>query len=252
MSTFTVCGSLVKKAAEEHLYLANILNVFTLDTSLKIAVDKAERRVLESYREVAESSHHIASWLDLLGRVKGARAFEPIDIPTKQYERFELFVMVCANTVDEHNLLCATKQDYVRTSWRENKVLLFDRDEARERLKSELGKVCGGVVVMGDMFAGIEGSTIVNKSNVERSFNRVRQEASADVADALVKLAEVVAHSANKGAGAVLDAFNNELAKESPNKGELRSYWDSLVQLVPGISQMVDVVAKISKLFTVA
>jgi len=68
---------------------------------------------------------------------------------------------------------------------------------------------------------------------------------AASVADALVRLAEVVSESNNKEAGELLDAFNEELAKEQPKKSLLQSFWDSLTGMLPTISQMTDIVQKL-------
>jgi hypothetical protein len=166
-----VCQNLLRQAAAEPTYLANVLNVFLQEIPVKIAYDEKEDKVRGYYRKIAEESHHIFSWLDYLSMVKKERElFEPVDIPNGEYECFELFVTVCANTVDQQVLLCATKQDYKNTSWREKGVVLLDRDEAKQRMKQEVGKASGGVMVMGDVFAGISKSTIVNRSKVEKSF----------------------------------------------------------------------------------
>jgi len=106
-----------------------------------------------------------------------------------------------------------------------------------------------GAIVMGDVFQNISGSTIVTKSKVENSFNRIKQEHSEDVAVALIRLAEVVSDSGNTDAGELLDAFNDELAKEEPKQSLLRSYWDGLTTALPTISTMADVVQKLNGLF---
>lgn len=107
-----------------------------------------------------------------------------------------------------------------------------------------------GAVVMGDIFQGNYGSTIVNRSKVENSFQHFQDAGSPDIASALVRLAEVVTESNNKDAGELLDAFNDEIAQEQPKKGLLRNLWQGLVTAVPAISQMTDVVEKITNLFS--
>ena len=64
---------------------------------------------------------------------------------------------------------------------------------------------------MGDVFSNIQNSTIINKSLVEGSFNKAKENGSLEAADALVKVAEEVNKSANKEAGEMFDAFNREL-----------------------------------------
>lgn len=55
--------------------------------------------------------------------------------------------------------------------------------------------------------------------------------------------------SGNKEAGELLDTFNDELTKADPKKSILRSIWDGLVATLPTISQMSDIVEKVTSLF---
>jgi hypothetical protein len=103
--------------------------------------------------------------------------------------------------------------------------------------------------VMGDIFANIKDSTIVNRSLVERSFNKVKSEADEETAKVLIRVAEVVADSGNKEAGEILDQFNEELAKPVPRKSLLKRSWDNLVQVLPTVTTVAGAAAAIAKLF---
>ncbi len=100
------------------------------------------------------------------------------------------------------------------------------------------------------IFENIQGSTIVNHAKVEKSFDRVREQHSVEVADVLVQLADVVSNSGNKQAGELLDAFNDELAGNNPKKIVLESLWNSLIEKIPAISQINDVTQKVTSLFS--
>jgi hypothetical protein len=104
-------------------------------------------------------------------------------------------------------------------------------------------------VVMGDQYKNITGSTIINRSVLTDSLNKVRIERGEDVAKALELVADVVSKSGNKRAGELFDSFNEELKKPEPKKSVLRSLWDGLVSALPTISTMAGVAQKIASLF---
>ena len=104
-------------------------------------------------------------------------------------------------------------------------------------------------VVMGDIFKNISNSTIINRSHVEKSFNKVNEKYDEETAKAIIKIAEEIERSGNRDAGALFDGFNQELAKPEPNKTVLKTIWDGIVTHLPSITSMVDIVSKITKLF---
>ena len=105
-------------------------------------------------------------------------------------------------------------------------------------------------VTMGDRFQNVTGGTIVNRSLVDQSFNRVRQTAGADVAEALQQVAAIIEASGNKAAAEQFDAFNEELQKPEPRKSVLRTLWSGVVAALPSLDTAVDLAAKIGTLFT--
>jgi hypothetical protein len=106
-----------------------------------------------------------------------------------------------------------------------------------------------GSFAMGDIFSNIANSTIVNRSLVERSFNKVKSEADEETAKVLLEIAKVVADSGNKEAGEILDQFNEELAKPEPRKTLLKRSWDGLVQVLPTVTTVAGAAGAIAKLF---
>ncbi len=107
----------------------------------------------------------------------------------------------------------------------------------------------GGSITMGDKFSNISNSTIVNRSLVESSFNKVKSEAGEETAKVLLKVAEIVAASGNMEAGEILDQFNEELAKPVPRKSLLKRSWDNLVQVLPTVTTVAGAAAAIAKIF---
>jgi hypothetical protein len=106
-------------------------------------------------------------------------------------------------------------------------------------------------VVQGDNFSNIgAGATIVNRSTVQNAFNRVQQAHGDEVAQALKTVEEEVNKSGSKDAADNFNAFNEELSKQEPKKPVLSALWAGVVAALPALTQMADVVAKITKLFT--
>ena len=100
----------------------------------------------------------------------------------------------------------------------------------------------------GDVFKNITGSTIVNWSTVEASFNKVKEEFDPDIANALKVIAEQIEKSGNKEAAENFDAFNEELQKPEPRKSVLRAHWGGITAALPSVLQMTDIVTRISNL----
>jgi hypothetical protein len=107
--------------------------------------------------------------------------------------------------------------------------------------------------VMGDKFDKVIDSTIINKSLVENAFNKVKAEHGDDVSNALAQVADFIQKSKEPtvpAAAALLDGFNQELTKTTPDKSRLKSIWDGIEKVLPSISTTAGVVDKIVPLFT--
>jgi hypothetical protein len=95
----------------------------------------------------------------------------------------------------------------------------------------------------------IHDSTIINRSSVMDSYNKLAQRHDESYAKALLELAEVVVKSKDPAANAVFDEFSKESTKDQGDKGKLKRYWDSLVSLVPDVAKLGEAAAKIAGLF---
>lgn len=132
------------------------------------------------------------------------------------------------------------------------KVYVFDEfmnlmDEQRMKIKE--GNVYAGEVVMGDKFENIRDATIINKSVVENSFNKIRAEQGEEVASALKAIAGFIERSGNKEAGELFDRFNEELNKPEPKKSVLKSVWAGIEKAIPVATALAEPVAKLATLF---
>lgn len=104
-------------------------------------------------------------------------------------------------------------------------------------------------IIMGDKFENIQNATIINRSLVEKSFNKIRGDFDEETAEALKEVAAEIERSGNREAAENFDSFNEELQKAEPKKSVLRALWGGVTVALPSILQMTDVVTKISKLF---
>jgi hypothetical protein len=118
----------------------------------------------------------------------------------------------------------------------------------RELIESKEYSVTIGEIIMGDVFKNIKNSTIVNRSIVEKSFNKIREEIDQDTAMALLRVAEEIDKSGNKEAADLFTNFNEELQKPEPKKPVLQVLWDGIVAALPDIAKMAEIGVSISKL----
>ena len=102
---------------------------------------------------------------------------------------------------------------------------------------------------MGDMFKNIQNATIINKSMVENSFNKIKEGYGEDVANALLQIAEFIEKSRNKEAGELFDSFNEELNKPEPKKPVLKSIWEGIEKALPAITALSEAIAKLAPIF---
>ncbi|MGB0027479.1 MAG: hypothetical protein WBP64_11615 [Nitrososphaeraceae archaeon] len=106
-----------------------------------------------------------------------------------------------------------------------------------------------GNIFMGDIFENIRDSTIVNKSLITESFNKLKAEHGEETASALTQVAEFIAKSNNHAAGVMFNNFSEELNKVRPDKSRLKSLWNGVEKLLPSIATISGAVAKIVTLF---
>lgn len=101
----------------------------------------------------------------------------------------------------------------------------------------------------GDIFKNITGSTIINKSSVEASFNKVKDQFDTDTAEAIKTVAEEIEKSGNREAAELFESFNEELQKPQPKSSVLRNCWNGIIEALPTLGKLTEIVAKISTLF---
>lgn len=100
---------------------------------------------------------------------------------------------------------------------------------------------------MGDNISA-SNSTIINRSEVTNALNVVKNKHGKATMDFLTTVADHVEKSGRKGAGQLLDLFNEELARKEPREPVLKSTWEKIVELVPSLSTIANVAIEIAKL----
>jgi hypothetical protein len=103
-------------------------------------------------------------------------------------------------------------------------------------------------VTMGDVYRNISNSTIISRSLLEGSLNKVTREAGEDTAQALRKIGEVIASSGNKEAAELFDQLNEEIQRSPSRKSLLRNTWNGIVAALPAVTAIAGVTAAIAKL----
>jgi hypothetical protein len=93
------------------------------------------------------------------------------------------------------------------------------------------------------------GNTVVNRSTVNNAFNRVKAAHSEDIAKALLDVEAAINKSGNNDAAENFESFSDELAKPEPKKSLLKTLWQGTLAALPTLTELPDVVAKISTLF---
>jgi small GTP-binding protein len=105
------------------------------------------------------------------------------------------------------------------------------------------------VVMGGEVFKHIRNATIINKSVVENSFNKIKEGYGEDVAKALLQIARFIEKSKNKEAGELFDSFNEEINKQEPKKPMLKLIWEGIEKALPTITTLSEAVAKLAPIF---
>ena len=106
-----------------------------------------------------------------------------------------------------------------------------------------------GDLIMGDSFENINNATIINRSIVDSSFNKVKKEHGDNVAQALVQIAEFIDQSGDINAAILFDKFNEELNKPDTEKSTLEKLWGGIERILPTILTIPGVVAKLTPIF---
>jgi hypothetical protein len=104
--------------------------------------------------------------------------------------------------------------------------------------------------IMGDHFDKIgAGATIVNRSTLTSSLNRVQGQAGDAAVQALQMVAQIVEDSGDQDAAENFNALSEELDKLHPRKSLLKSFWNGILAALPEIAEITSIADHIAQLF---
>jgi molybdopterin-binding protein len=260
MSIFAVCSNFVANSGKDKRYLINILYRFLQDNPLRIALDRPSGRILGYYTQAVRDSKstELKRWLRYLGR-NFTDNVEYIELDCSTFDEKRTFIEIANAAIPERCLIAWSLQDYKDQDLiRERGIEVVERVHAAERIRQhdravnqirapEIKSAREGDVVI-NIIRDIEHSTVITSSLVQNSFNQIKQH-DAETAEALLKIADFIDKSNNKGAGELLDSINKELVKPEPSKPVMKSLWDGIIKILPDITKLTEAVSKIAKLF---
>lgn len=103
---------------------------------------------------------------------------------------------------------------------------------------------------MGDKIE-INNSNVNNltfKSNVKDSFNKNSDNSNENITNVIKEIAKIVEASKNKDANVLFKEFTKELDKKQPSKPKLRSFWNSLKEILPILSTTASIAETIMEI----
>jgi hypothetical protein len=105
-------------------------------------------------------------------------------------------------------------------------------------------------LIMGDHFDKIgAGATIVNRSTLTSSLNRVQYQAGDAAAQALRVVAQIIEDSGNQDAAENFNALSEELDKPHPRKSVLKSFWNGILTALPEMAEITNIADHVAQLF---
>jgi hypothetical protein len=258
MSVFAVCSHFIENCHGDKDFLIDVLYRFIQVNPLRVSIDAPGGQALALYEDAIKKtrSQDLKKWLRLLGRAS-SKNVEFITIESSNLSQGELFVEIARSTLTQQCVIVWSLQDYKGNDT--SGVELIERHDASDRVRqfdkrsssSQAPEVksAEGKIMIQNYFSGIQGSTIVVDSLVEKSFNKLKSERSEEVAHALLQIANYVNKSNKPDAGAILNSFNEEIAKPEPQKPVLKSLWRGLLEILPDITTMAEAVSKVTSIF---
>lgn len=102
--------------------------------------------------------------------------------------------------------------------------------------------------VEGDKFEKVTGSTIINRSLVNDSLNRVERVYGREASQAVKQIADHIDRSGDSSACWLFDRFNQELIKEELDRPALRKVWEDIQKILPSIATLSESSGKLKSL----
>ena len=121
----------------------------------------------------------------------------------------------------------------------------FIREELRKNEPNQIN-----IQNMGDIFElnNANNITLVNRSKVDNAFNNNSDNCNENLANVIKEIGKIVETSKNKDANVLFKEFTKELDKKQPSKPKLRSFWNSLKEILPILSTTASIAETIMEI----
>lgn len=121
----------------------------------------------------------------------------------------------------------------------------FIREELRKNEPNQIN-----IQNMGDIFElnNANNITLINRSKVKNAFNNNSDNCNENLANVIKEIGKIVETSKNKDANVLFKEFTKELDKKQPSKPKLRSFWNSLKEILPILSTTASIAETIMEI----
>lgn len=121
----------------------------------------------------------------------------------------------------------------------------FIREELRKNEPNQIN-----IQNMGDIFElnNANNINLVNRSKVDNAFNNNSDNCNENLANVIKEIGKIVETSKNKDANVLFKEFTKELDKKQPSKPKLRSFWNSLKEILPILSKTASIAETIMEI----
>lgn len=121
----------------------------------------------------------------------------------------------------------------------------FIREELRKNKPNQIN-----IQNMGDIFElnNANNITLVNRAKVDNAFNNNSDNCNENLANVIKEIGKIVETSKNKDANVLFKEFTKELDKKRPSKPKLKSFWNSLKEILPILSSTASIAKTIMEI----
>ena len=236
MSVYTVCAEFIDECCSDEYYALNVLFEFIKDNDKRIAVDRAERRVLKIYGDICKGrrSQPVGVGSSRLRRTEN-RNIELVTANLAERSGTEIFLEVARRAPKPRKFIVWSLDHYPDIEEHRD-IVCLDREAAkRDILPSDarIGRHVEEVSVTKYEINAGHGSNIIIGSKLRDSIKHLSTHVSGEAAKTLKSVADCVEASGSQEAGETFDKLAEELGKEKKSKSKVSSYVKSLFAAIP-------------------
>ncbi|MES0073425.1 hypothetical protein [Mesorhizobium sp. M0058] len=242
MSVYTICGEFVRACCTDEYYALNVLFEFVKDNDKRIAVDRAQRKILRIYVDICKEKRakHMSVWLKQLAANQN-RNVELVTVNVTAQSEREIFVEAALRAPKPRKMIIWSFDDYpsadanggvqyLDREWAKKDVVLAN--EPREKAKERVETVTKYEIKSG------HGTNIIIGSRLKDSVHHLNSHVSQESAELLGSVAECVEASGSQEAGDVFDKLAEEVKKEGKSESAVSGYVQKLFDYIPDMARI--------------